>query len=235
MSTHDTSTFRWQRMLALSGIAFTALTVLGAAAFPMPPGGDVSPASKPDWLAVHYNAVIAQSFVRALGAVAFIALAVAAGAACRRVLPGSSPLPSLAVIGGAACGTLLLLAQSVGLAAALYVHGGGSSDATRALGFLQNGFLDLSSAPAVLLFAAVGVTGVRTGVLSRWLTVFTMFGVPLALIDAASYDGGPLEPVGFIGLVYFLAWALLVGVDLATSRLETTTLTDQRAEPVAVA
>ncbi len=60
--------------------------VLGTVAFPMPPGGDVSPASQPAWLAAHYNAVIAQSYVRGLAAVAFIAATVAVAIACRRAL-----------------------------------------------------------------------------------------------------------------------------------------------------
>lgn len=207
---------RWQHALPLAGVAFTTLTVVGATAFPMPPGGDVSPASKPDWLVAHYNDVIAQSYVRGLGAVAFIALAVAVGVACRGVLPAASPLPRLATIGGTACGTLLLLSQSVALAAALYRHDAGSTETTRALGALQNGFLDLSSLPGVLLFAAAGIAAWRTGVFPRWLTALTLFGVPFALVDAASYDGGPLAPVGFLGLIYFLAWSLLTGVNLAT-------------------
>jgi hypothetical protein len=38
--------------------------------------------------------------------------------------------------------------------------------------------------------------------------------VPFALLDSLSYDGGPVEPVGIIGLLYLLAWALLVGIRL---------------------
>jgi len=205
---------RWERTLPLGGAAFTALTVLAAVAFPMPPGGDVSPASKPAWLASHYNAVIAQSYVRALAAIAFAALAVALATACRRTTEAISSLPAITLIGGALTGTLLLLSQAVGLAAAIYVHGGGAVETTRALGAVQNGFLDLSSLPAVLMFAAVGTASWRTGLLPRWLTALTLFGVPFAILDAISYDGGPLEPVGFLGLIYFLAWALLTGVRL---------------------
>lgn len=225
--------WRWERLLPLSGAAFAALMVLGAAAFPMPPGGDVSPASKPAWLATHYNTVIAQSYVRALGAVAFIALAVAAASACRRALGGRSSLPTAALAGGAASGALLLLSQAVALGAALFVHAGGSPDTTRALGSLQNGFLDLSSLPAVLLFGAVGLSALRTSLLPRWLTIVTLAGVPLAVLDAASYDGGPLAAVGFLGLVYFLAWALLTGVRLYLR--PTTTGTPARVSEPALA
>jgi hypothetical protein len=216
MSTIDART-PGERALPLAGAAFTGLTVLAAVVFPMPPGGDVSAASNPDWLAAHYNAVIAQSYVRALGALAFIVLAVAVGAACRRTVAAASSLPRIAIIGGALSGTLLLLSHAVGLAAALYTHDAGAADTTRALGALQNGFLDLSSLPAVLMFAAVGVASLRTGLLPRWLTVFTLVGVPFAVLDAISYDGGALEPVGFLGLIYFLAWALFTGVRLYTN------------------
>lgn len=205
---------RFERLLPLSGAAFTVLMVAGAAAFPMPPGGDISPASKPGWLAAHQTAVIAQSYVRALAALAFIALAVAAAGACRRALPDRSTLPGLALIGGAFTGALLLLAQTVSLAAALYVHAGGPAATTRALGMVQDAFLDLSSVPAVLLFTGVGVAALRTGMLPRWFAVLTLLGVPFALLDSASYDSGPFESVGMLGLVYFLAWGLLAGVRL---------------------
>lgn len=213
MSIND-APHRFERLLPLCGAAFTVLLVAGAAGFPTAPGGDVSPASKPGWLATHYDAVIAQSYVRGLAALAFIALAVAAAGACRRALPGRSALPDMALMGGAFTGGLMLAAQAVGLAAALYVHAGGATTTTRALGTLQDGFLDLSSLPAVLLFAAVGLTSLRTGFLPRWFTVFTLFGVPLALLDSISYDGGPFESVAMLGLVYFLAWGLLAGVQL---------------------
>jgi hypothetical protein len=220
----------WERHLPLSGAAFTTLTVAAAVAFPMPPGGDVSAASKPAWLAVHHNAMIAQSYLRALAAIAFIALAVAAAGACRRALPAPSSIPAAAMIGGAFTGGLLLLSQAVGLAAALFVHAGGSADTTRALGAVQNGFLDLSSLPAVLLFAAVGLTALRTGLLPRWLTVLTLLGVPFALLDAVSYDGGPFEAVGFLGLLYFLGWGLLTGVRLYLNQ-RTTPIASTHPEP----
>jgi hypothetical protein len=216
----------WERHLPLAGAAFTTLTVAAAVSFPMPPGGDVSPASKPAWLGLHDNAIIGQSYLRALAAVAFIALAVAVSSACRRALSGPSSLPAAALIGGAFTCGLLLLSQAVGLAAALFVHAGGSAESTRALGAIQDSFLDMSSLPAVLLFAAVGLTALRTGLLPRWLTVLTLLGVPFAVLDALSYDGGPFEAVGFLGLLYFLGWALLTGVRL---------FLNQRATPIALA
>jgi hypothetical protein len=76
------------------------------------------------------------------------------------------------------------------------------------------GLLDMSAVPAVLLFAAAGLTALRTGLLPRWLAIVCLAGVPFALVDAASYDGGPIESVGMLGLLFFLAWSLLVGVQL---------------------
>lgn len=208
------------RSLALSGVAFAVLMVAAAVGFPMPPGGDTSPATAPGWLAAHTGAVIAQSYVRALAAVAFVALAVAVSAACRRASSAPSVLPGLALAGGAVTGGLLLAGQGVTLAAALQARGGGGVDAIRALGALQNGFLDMSSLPATLLFGAVGLAALRTRLLPRWLTVVTLLGVPFAVADAASYDGGPLESLGLIGLAYFLLWSLVTGVLLATRRHE---------------
>lgn len=204
------------RYLPLGGAAYTALLVVAAALFPAPPthGGDVSPAARPAWLAAHTNAVIGQSYVRALAALAFLTLVVAIAAACRRSLRGGSPLPAVALAGGILAAALMLLAQAAGLAATLFVHTGGSADATRALGALQNGLLDMSSIPGVLLFAATGMTGLRTGFIPRWLALFSLAGVPLALLDSASYDGGPLAALGLPGLAYFLAWSLVTGVRL---------------------
>lgn len=202
------------RYLPLAGAIFTGLMVLGAVAFPMPPGGDVTAASKPQWLAAHYNAVIAQSYVRALAAVALIALAAAVAAACRRVLPAGTTLPALALAGGAISGSLLLLAQATGLGAAVFVHAGGAADTTRGLGALQNAFLDMSAMPTVLLFTAAGITALRTGLLPRWLAIASLAGVPVALADAAGYDGSPLASLGLLGLLYLLAWSLITGVRL---------------------
>ena len=215
---------RWGRHLPLSGAAYTVLMVAAAAAFPMPPGGDVSAASQPAWLAAHHDAVIGQSYLRALAALAFIALAAAVADGCRRALPGDSPLPGLALAGGVTSGGLVLLGQAASLAAALFVHDGGTMGTTRALGALQGGFLDMSAIPAIALFAATGATAIRTHLLPRWLTVATLLGVPFALLDAGSYDGGPLEAVGLLGLAYFLTWSLLVGVRLWLDAHVTTTV-----------
>jgi hypothetical protein len=216
------------RLLALAGPAYAVLMVAGAAAFPSPRGGDDSPAGDPTWLAGHVDAVIAQSYVRAVAAVAFVAFAVGVAAACRRALPAPSPLPGLALAGGALSGGLLLLGQGVALAAALQVNQLPAS-AVHGLGGLQNGFLDMSSLPAVLLFGAAGLAALRTALLPRWLTVVSLLGVPFALADAASYDGGPLESLGLAGLAWFLLWSLVTGVVLATRRQEPSST----AEPLA--
>lgn len=206
---------RSARYPALSGAAFTVLMVLGAAVFPMPPGGDVSPAAQPAWLAAHTSAVIVQTYVRAAAALAFIAFAAVVATACRRALPRVSTLPALALVGGSLSGAALLLAQGVSLAAALYARDGGAATTIRALGAIEDGLLDISALPALVLFLAAGLTALRTGLLPRWLGAISLAGVPVALLDAASFDGGPFEAVGLIGLFYFLAWTLLVGVQLA--------------------
>lgn len=203
-----------ERLLAAAGPVFAALMVLGAAAFPAPPGGDVSPAADPTWLAGHRTAVIGQSYVRGVAALAFVVLAVAVANSIRQALPHRSALPSTALVGGLLSGGLILLAQSFSLAAAQLSAAGGSPDAIRTLGAAQDGLLDFSALPAVLLFAAVGVAAMRNNLLPRWLLGLTLVGVPLALVDAVSYDGGPFEAVGLIGLFFFLAWAVLIGLRL---------------------
>ncbi len=203
----------WERWLPLGGPAYALLLVIAAAAFPMPPGGDVSSAAHPGWLALHVGPTIAQGLLRMLASLAFGVLAVGAATACaRRTGPGA--LPALALVGGALSCGLMIAAQASAVAAALFVRDGGAADATRAIGALQAAFLDASSLPAALLFLAVGVVSVRHGLMARWLGVVTLVGVPVAVVDSASYQGGPLEPVALVGLVYFLAWSLLAGVQL---------------------
>jgi hypothetical protein len=200
-------------VLPLAGVAYTVLLVLAAAAFPSPPGGDASPAADPAWLAAHVDAVTAQAYVRALAGVAFVLFAVAVGRACRAVARDASG--SVAAVGGVCCGGLLVAAQAPVLAAARLTQDGAAAATVRALAPLHESLLDLSSLPAALLFAGTGLAALRSGLLPRWLGVLSLVGVPLALADAASYDGGPLAALGLAGLVWFLAWSLLVGVRLA--------------------
>jgi hypothetical protein len=202
------------RYLPLAGVAFAALLVIAAVVFPAPPGGDVSPASDPAWLGEHTGPVIAQSYVRGLAALAFLGLSVAVAGPCRRVARPDSPLADAVLVGGALSAALMLLGQATVLAAALASRAGTGADAVRLLGDVQNGFLDMSALPAMFLFAGTGVATLRHGLLPRWLGWVSLAGVPFALIDAVSYDGGPLEAVGMLGLAYFLAWGLLVGVRL---------------------
>jgi hypothetical protein len=203
----------WERWLPLGGPAYALLLVVAAAAFPAPPGGDVSAAAHPGWLALHTGTVIAQGLLRTLASLAFGLLAVGAAAACAR-RNGPGVLPALALVGGALSCVLMIAAQASSIAAALFVRDGGAVDATRAIGALQAALLDASSLPASLLFLAVGVVSVWRGLMPRWLGVATLVGVPVAVVDSASYQGGPLESMALVGLVYFLAWSLLAGVQL---------------------
>lgn len=205
---------RWTRLLAASGLGFAALTVLGAVAFPMPPGGDVSPASKPLWLAAHQTATITQSYVRSLADLAFILFALVVAYTIRRRLDRATILPTIALVGGVLSGSLLLLAQATNLSAVLESRSGGSAAAVHTLGSLSDALLTLSSLPAALLFGAAGIAFLRTRVVPSWLAYLTLAGMPFAVLDAASYDGGPLETVGFLGVVYFLIWTAVTSIAL---------------------
>ncbi len=207
---------RFERLLALSGIAYAALLVIAALAFPMPPGGDDSPARNPAWLAAHQSPVALQGYVRALAALAFVLLALAVSQSIRRKLGEGSLLARIALLGGVLCGLMLLLTQAVGIGAEVASHEHAGSDVVRALGYLQDGVLALSSLPAVGLFAAAGAAFLRERIVPRWMAWLTLAGVPLAVLDAASFTGSPFEAVGFLGLVYFLVWSLAIGITLLT-------------------
>lgn len=208
---------RAERLLPLAGVAFTALMVLAAVAFPMVPGGDISPGKNPAWLTAHHDSVVAQGYVRALAAVSFVVLAVGIAAVLRR--RGVSPAATTGTLaGGFGCGLLLLLAQAAGIGSALAAGDGAGAGVVRSLGYGEDALLTLSSLPAVVLFAASGGALLRTQLVPRWVGWATIAGVPFALLDCASYDGGPFESVGILGLGYFLLWSLAVGVSLLARR-----------------
>ncbi|GAB3669003.1 hypothetical protein GCM10027596_40600 [Nocardioides korecus] len=86
---------------------------------------------------------------------------------------------------------------------------------------MQEGILDVSSLPATLLFGATGLAVLRTSGTPQWFGWFSLVGVPFILVDASSYDGGPLEIAGLLGLIYFLLWALPAGYLLHRSPANT--------------
>lgn len=202
--------FRTSSALAAAGLLYPVLTVAAFAVFPEPPGGDVSAAHDPAWLAAHTGSAIAQSYVRAVAAIGFIALSVAVA----RRLGGGRGLSQLAVAGGAACGCFLLASQAAVLAACLASRAHLDAATVRPFDVLNEALLSLSSLPAVLLFAAAAVGLHQAADAPRWLVVLTAVGAPLALLDALSYDDGPLAALGLIGLAYFLVWSLATAATL---------------------
>lgn len=209
-----TRSMPWYRHAGWAGPAYALLLVLAAVAFPAPPAGAVVAAAHPGWLTAHSGAVIAQALVRALAALCFALLGVAAGTHIQRVAPARPLLATATVVGGALSGGLMLATQALAQASALASREQVSATGVRALGAAQEALLDASSLPAVLLFGAVGLCVLHVGGLPRWFGVVSVVGVPVALIDAASYDGGPLEGAAVLGLVWFLAWSLVAGVQL---------------------
>lgn len=197
-----------RRLLAASSLIYPVLLILGFAAFPKPPGGDVSPAHDPSWLAAHSGAVIAQTYVRSVAALGFLLLALALSTVAKPIAG------RLIVAGGAGCSLLLVVGQATVLGATLGVRSGASATVTRGLDNLSAALLDLSSLPAVLLFAAAASALFASPGAPRWLAGLTALGAPLALLDAMSYDSGPVEFFGIVGLAYFLVWSLLCAVAL---------------------
>ena len=82
---------------------------------------------------------------------------------------------------------------------------------------VNEALLGVSTLPAILLFAAAGLAwrSSGSGDVAAWFALLTLIGVPLSVLDALSYRGGPLAAVGLIGLLYFLLWSLLGGLLLA--------------------
>lgn len=189
------------RTVAALGLLYPLLNLVGFAAFPKPPGGDVSAAHDPQWLSGHINAVIAQSYVRAFAALGFIALSVAVAHAA-----GRSKI--LIASGGVTCGAVLLAAQASTLAAAFAAHDHLAAASIRPLDSVNAALLSLSSLPAVLLFAAAGALFWQRRTVPRWLAGLTLAGAPLALLDAVGYDGGPLGGISILSLAFFLLWSL---------------------------
>lgn len=198
---------RTARTAAALGLLYPILTVIGFAAFPKPPGGDVSAAHDPRWLSAHVDAAIAQSYVRALAGLGFIALAVAVAHAAGRN-------KNLAAAGGVTCGALLIVTQATALAAAFAAKDHLADAVIRPFDELNGALLSLSSLPAVLLFGVAGILFWQRHTAPRWLAALTVAGAPLALIDAVGYDNGPLGSISILGLGFFLIWSFVTGTYL---------------------
>ena len=206
------------RIVAACGLFYPVLTVIGFAAFPAPPGGDVSAAHDPQWLAAHTGSVIAQSYVRAIAAIGFMIVAIALARFIGHRNPSGRSAVGAITVGGATCGAMLLAAQAVAFAAALAARDNLEPSVIRALDHVNAALLDMSSLPAVLMFAAAGVALLHQSA-PRWLSTLTLLGAPLGLVDALSYDGGPFAAVGILGLAYFLVWTLISSTYLSRLRL----------------
>lgn len=210
MSSTDQPDTHWRRLLPAGGIAYAALLVAGAVAFPMPPDGR-APGRDPAFLDAHRTAVALQGYVRAVAALAFFLLVLAVA---RRI---ASPLAArLAVVGGAGFVAFLLGAQGAEIGAVIASRDQAGLQAVQALGSLSDGLLTVSSLPAIGLFATAGIALREDPSVPRWLSWLTLLGVPLALLDAGSFSGSPLEPVGVLGLAFFLVWSLATGATLLT-------------------
>ena len=202
---------RFRRAQTVASFAYPVLMVIAFVAFPAPPGTDTSPAADLSWLSAHTGTVIAQSYVRAAGALGFLILSVAlarrfTGTAARSVLAG-----------GAVTAGLILVAQTAVLAAAFGAREDLPHDALRLADPLNAALLDVSSIPAILLFAATATALLHDRTQPRWLGWLTALGIPLAAIDALSYTSGPFAAFGLVGLAYFLLWSLLTAVWLSRS------------------
>ncbi len=198
------------KLLLSLGPLFPILFVVGFAAFPAPAHSDRSAASDPAFLAAHTGAVITQAYLRCFAALTFFALALGVALVlcrCSRAFTAT-----LVAAGGAGTAVLMLVAQATQLAAAFAQRDHVSAGVIQLCDSLDEAALAVSSLPAVFLFggAAYGLGPSR----SRWLRGFCWAGVPLALIDALGYDGGPLAAVSVLGLVYFLLWGLAAPVAL---------------------
>lgn len=196
------------KLLLGLGPLYPVLLIVGFAAFPAPAQSDHSAAIDPAFLAAHSGAVIAQAYVRSFGALAFLALALGVAAVLRRTVLDDERAfgPALVTVGGAGAAVPMLLAQATVLAAAFAQRDHVTAEALRLCDSLNEAALAVSSLPAVFLFggAAYGLDADPR----RWLRAFCWAGVPLSLLDAVGYDGGPLGAVSGLGLVYFLLWGL---------------------------
>jgi anti-sigma regulatory factor (Ser/Thr protein kinase) len=71
--------------------------------------------------------------------------------------------------------------------------------------------IETAARPAL---AAAGAAFLRERLVPSWLAYLTLGGVPLGLLDALSFGGSPFEPIGLLGLFYFLFWSLATGTSL---------------------
>lgn len=111
-----------------------------------------------------------------------------------------------------------LAAQAAVVGAALVSREHAGAQVVRGLGYLQDGTSRSADCRRSHASPAAGVAFLRQRLVPAWLAYLTLAGVPLGLLDALSSAAAPFEPVGLLGLFYFLFWGLATGATLLVRR-----------------
>lgn len=203
------SRINWERLVAVTGVAYVALYV---AAFSL--GIEVGPSDRE--ILEHYGDSAARTkeavafFLLAGAALAFFLFTTALRSLIARAEQETAMLATLALVGGTVYGALLLAGNAVsrGPAFAAMDERFGLDPNTRRM-VEDIGLLILASGviAAILLLVAVSLAALRHGLLPRWLA---WAGFPAAALL-------PLA-VSFLGFLVLFLWVLAVSVALALRR-----------------
>jgi hypothetical protein len=226
---------RWQRLLALSGVAFGVLFVFGW----FLSGGDA-----PDYAAPHedWTAWAADNrarsgigaFLTLLAGFAFLhfagAMRIVLGSAQTTIL-GSAQLAQVA-FAGAVVGIAGIVMAIVMVGAATSEGAGADPVVSRAVTTASAGPFLVAAMGFAALLAADALLTLRTGVFARWTGIVALFGAVAFLITFLTLIVGTGEDSVF-GFGFFPGVVALVVWSIATSIAGHHALTTAAPEPIA--
>lgn len=203
----------WERWALAGGVVFVALLISAGLALPSPPESGTA-AHYAAWFLRHRTAALTQVYLRGLAAPFELIFAVGILAALRRVR-GSSGTLELLILAGALGHSAMLLVSNGATAAAAMISGPSADAGTvYALSNLSEAMLTVEAFMGVLVIGGASVALLRAQAASRWVCWFGIAASLLAVCDAASFPGSPVEFFGFIGLITELVWFLWASISL---------------------
>jgi hypothetical protein len=217
----------YERLGALSGLAFVALAVLSGFIYPQQPRVDSSPATTLAWVTDHRVALQAGMICDFFAAAVLLWFVGYLHRVLRRVDDTAETLAP--IVFGAGLGvaiTTALAALPTALLAFMVAQPGGLSDPTlvRMLGDLNTIFFSVTSVMTAVFLLGLGLAMLGRAIAARWLgwlslVVAAFNGLAVWIgVTFSSYHGKGWMVVGWGAYIGFLVVVLLVSASLLRQR-----------------
>ena len=222
----------WQRLGGVAGILFVALFIANLFT-PSTPDVDDPSAGLAREIAEDRSGHVLSVYLDGLSLVAFLVFIASLWALLRRAEP--APGPSLvALLGGLALSTIILVSDGVYLALVEAADEGREPAAIRALLELDSIIFIPAGFALIALYAGIALSAIPARSLPSWLgwsaAVFAVFfTVTLLGVFSDDEEGGPLGIAFFIGLLAQFLWVVAASVAMIRSAGKASPRVAQRA------